>query len=67
MEPVIPVDHKELTILANLWKRRTLKYIASQVLFVTQEKSFDFGSADPRGNPMAVNLWLEICQLKRIC
>jgi hypothetical protein len=37
------------------------------LLFVTQEKSFDLGSADPHGSPMAVNPWLEICQLKRIC
>jgi hypothetical protein len=36
------------------------------VLFVTQEKSFDLGNADPRGSPMAVNIWLEICHLKLI-
>jgi hypothetical protein len=36
------------------------------VLFVTQEKSFDLGSVDPRGSPTAIKLWLEICQLKHI-
>jgi hypothetical protein len=35
--------------------------------FFTQEKTFNHGSADPRRSPMAVNLWLEIHQLKRIC
>jgi hypothetical protein len=40
---------------------------AWKILFVTQEKTFDLGSADPRGSPMAENLWLEIHQLKHIC
>jgi hypothetical protein len=37
------------------------------VLSVTQEKSFDLGSADPRGSPTAVNLWLEtdVFQLRK--
>jgi hypothetical protein len=28
-------------------------------MFVTQEKSFDLESTDPRGSPMATNLWLD--------
>jgi hypothetical protein len=38
-----------------------------KVLFVTQEKSSDLDSADPRSSPMAVNLWQEIHKLKRTC
>jgi hypothetical protein len=40
---------------------------AGQLLCVTQENSFDLGSADVRGSPMAVNLWLEISHLKHVC
>jgi hypothetical protein len=37
------------------------------VLFVTQEKSFDIGSTDPRGSLKVVNLWLEtnVFQLRK--
>jgi hypothetical protein len=41
--------------------------VMRELLFITQEKSFDLGSAVPCGSLMVVNLWLEIHQVKRIC
>jgi hypothetical protein len=42
-------------------------YITVCILFLTQEKSFDFGSTDPSGSLKVVNLWLEtdVFQLRK--
>jgi hypothetical protein len=44
-----------------------LRVLPPELLFVTQEKSFDLGSTDPRGSPTAVNLCLEteVFQLRK--
>jgi hypothetical protein len=41
--------------------------VPNDVTFIAQEKSSHIGSAKHRRNPMTVNLWLHIHQLKRIC
>jgi hypothetical protein len=40
-------------------QRTHVETLCITALPATQEKSFDLGSADPRGSPTVVNLWLE--------